>query len=226
MNKNIKALCDNVMSIINADYELSKFIDNKYEIPDTYTGTGEIKLIILGQDPTIKNPNKRKNITTVLNLDKSGELKSYLSQLCARLGVNLAENVYATNLLKNFFTDPPVSLDKLYKTDIIQKYSEIWIDVLMKELSYYPEVPVLILGEPLLKVLANDNQSKYVKYYWGYTSEWKNGTFEPFDYIKESQNKIHRLLIPFPHQPSIRKGFYRNQFDAYCDYINNRNLIK
>ena len=65
-----------------------------------------MKLIIIGQDPTIKNENQRIRIKTTLNLDKNGSLKTYITGICNKLGIRL-ENVYATNVFKYFYTCPP-----------------------------------------------------------------------------------------------------------------------
>ena len=76
-------------------------------------GHGGIQLVVLGQDPTVKNAEARGRITTVLNLDKPGSLRSYLQRVCAGLGARLDENVYATNVIKNFFTMPPTTVKEV-----------------------------------------------------------------------------------------------------------------
>ncbi len=48
-------------------------------------------MIILGQDPTIKNKELRKNINTVLNLDKDGALKRYVKNICEKMNINFEE---------------------------------------------------------------------------------------------------------------------------------------
>ena len=59
----------------------SKYIDPKYPIPKPYVGKDQIKLIVLGQDPTVKNEFSRKLITTSLNLNKRGQFL-YTFQVC------------------------------------------------------------------------------------------------------------------------------------------------
>lgn len=226
MDEWLEQLCANTTNNITTDSVLHKYIDDKYKIPNVYKGTGEIKLIILGQDPTIKNSNKRKNVKMVLDLDKKGSLRFYISGICKELKINLDENVYATNLLKNFFCDTPINLEKLYRKPIILKFSELWIEVLKKELEQYPNIPVLTLGEPILNVLVNDEKSKKVRDYWGYTSEWKKDKFADFNYIKAADNKLNTIIIPFPHQQSSSKEFYKKQFHKYCDFIKQINIVK
>ncbi|MGE5437901.1 MAG: hypothetical protein ACM3O3_11780, partial [Syntrophothermus sp.] len=67
--------------------KLKEFVNDKLGIPQVYKGNSEIKLIILGQDPTVKNEKSRSKISTVLNLDKQGALKSYLNNICNQLRI-------------------------------------------------------------------------------------------------------------------------------------------
>ena len=95
-------------------------------------GGGQIKLVILGQDPTVKNAKSRAAIRTVLNLDKEGSLKRYIEGIARGLGLELARNVYATNLLKPFFLSPPASaLDDSQLRDL----ADIWTPVLIEEIG-------------------------------------------------------------------------------------------
>lgn len=81
---------------------VGQYVENR-TVPVPFLGEGEIRLIVLGQDPTVKNEKSRAGIRTVLNLDKEGSLKRYLRRICQGLGIGLEENVYATNVVKNFF---------------------------------------------------------------------------------------------------------------------------
>ena len=83
-----------------------EYIDPQYGcIPRPYhpSPAEPVKLIILGQDPTIQNPNSRAKVDVVLNLDKSNSLRTYISGITRDLGIDIDKNVYATNLLKCFF---------------------------------------------------------------------------------------------------------------------------
>ena len=96
------------------------------------------------------------------------------------------------------------------------------MDILKEEIKLYPNVPILTLGEPILSAIVNDNVFSKVNYYWGYNKLWKYRRFEAFKYIDCYENKLGRIIIPFPHQPSMsRKEFYKFRFDDYCTYINN-----
>ena len=167
-------------------------------------GEGEIKLVILGQDPTVRNVRQRGKITCTLNLDKGGALRTYMERICFGLGLTL-ENVYATNLFKYFYTIPPAQTPEVLEAHLAPN-----LELLKVELSNYPDCPVITLGEPVLRVLT-DNKQK-VRKCWNYKGCGCH-------YIDENQDKLHHRIFPFPHQPSMRKDLYRNHFDEYLDYM-------
>ena len=82
-----------------------------------FIGRCETKLIIIGQDPTIRNADRRKNINVTLNLDKNGALRTYIEKICHSLGIQL-DNVYATNLFKYFYTIPPAQTFDVLKAHL------------------------------------------------------------------------------------------------------------
>ena len=87
--------------------KLTNYAENRIDISlnpniiQPYIGNDDIRLIIIGQDPTVKNINSIKKIETTLNLDKKNALTSYINRICNGLGLSLS-NVYATNLFKYF----------------------------------------------------------------------------------------------------------------------------
>lgn len=192
---------------------LARHIDRgRDNIPTPWIGSGEIKLILIGQDPTVKNEKSRDAIKTVLNLDKQTSLYRYLSFVAERIGCSVEENVYATNLLKCFFVAPPASIPSAVK-----EHAPYWIDLLKKELAQYPNAQVITLGEPLLRALVTSD-SKKVRDYWGYRGN-NLANIDHFKYCDESANLLQRSFFPFPHQPSIRKAFYRSYIDKYIDFM-------
>lgn len=173
-------------------------------------GKADIKLIIIGQDPTIQNVERRKNIKCTLNLDKAGSLTRYVEQICEGLGITI-ENVLATNIFKYFYTKPPAQT-----FNILTKHLSPNLDLLKRELSSFQSVPIITLGEPVLKLLTNDRAK--VRYYWGYDSKTKasNGVFTS---VKAAENKLGQIIYPFCHQPSLRKHFYKDTLDLYTHYV-------
>ena len=205
-----------VQGYISSHPNLVKYVDSHYQLPETHKGSGTIKLIILGQDPTIKNKERRKFIKKVLNLDKYGKLRSYLVSICNGLGVDLDVNVYATNYLKNFFIKPPAQIKEV---DIFQSFEPYWLPVLLEEIKPFPNVPIISLGQPLLSAMVKSNASAFVRDYWGYKVNWKSGEGGTYRYLKPELNKTGRIIFPFPHQPSLNKEFYRNRLAEYIYFI-------
>ena len=196
-----------IFNQLRQDPDLAQFVDFSFPIPKTFNGRGDIKLIILGQDPTVKNPKNRAKITTILNLDRNGHLRRYPEGVCEGLGLTLDENVFATNYFKNFFVKPPTQIEDV---NIFEKFTPIWLPLLLEEIGEFPGVPVLILGEPLLSIIVKDLASPKVRDYWGYKPDWQEKGTDIFQYLKPENNTLERVVFPYPHQPSLQKKFYRN----------------
>jgi uracil-DNA glycosylase len=188
-------------------------IDLELNVIPPFKGASEIKLIIIGQDPTIRNVSSRKKITRTLNLDKSNSLKTYIGSICEKLGITL-ENVYATNLFKYFYTYPPADTP-----EVLQTHLEPNLKLLEQELEECRGIPVITLGQPVLQLLCGENA--LVRNYWDYDKMTgkSNGNFS---YSNATENKLNRDFYPFPHQPSIRKEFYKNTLDSYSNFMKSK----
>lgn len=196
--------------------EISSYIDTKISPPNPFRGSGKIKLIILGQDPTVQNPEYRKKIKVTLLLNQPGSLRRYIEKICQALDFYLDENIYATNLLKNFFTIPP---DKIRKTDQLftQKAAVYWISLLKKEVEEFKDVPILTLGEPVLNCLTKSPSEVLIRNYWDYEGPAQYG--QNFNYIKPTENILSRVIFPFPHIPGLRHKIYKQQMDGYLAFM-------
>ena len=194
---------------VNDDIDFNR-IDINLDVVKPYLGSDVIKIIVIGQDPTIKNEKTRKNITCTLNLDKENSLKRYISDICTNLGLTI-ENVYATNLFKYFYTIPPAQT-----MDVLYAHLEPNLELLKEELSQYKGIPIITLGEPVLQLLTHPKAK--VREYWDYNPKTgeSNGNFT---YSKANENKLSRDFYPFPHQPSIRKMFYGGTIDKYIRIV-------
>ena len=185
-------------------------IDLTLNIIPPFVGSKIIKLIIIGQDPTVKNNNSRSKISCTLNLDKNNSLKRYIEHICSGIGISL-ENVYATNVFKYFYTVPPANT-----LNVLYQHLEPNLHLLTAELENYKDAIIITLGEPVLKLLTNDKNK--VRKYWDYNSTTKisNGNFT---FVKASENLLKRDFYPFPHQPSLRKEFYKNTLNEYQKFV-------
>ncbi|MGA2159803.1 MAG: hypothetical protein ABSG90_11375 [Dehalococcoidia bacterium] len=224
IKEEIAARSSHVLQKLRADSRLSQYIPTD-QIPDVFTETDDvrdIRLIVIGQDPTVKSEASRSTINTVLNLDKhQGCLYGYLSHICNNLGLDLKENVYATNFAKNFFKQPPTLIKE---RDLLKETSPYWLPLLHKELWYFPGRLIVTLGQPLLKVLLLDPTKALVRVYWGYYPDWIRAKLV-FSSVPAQENKLDRELFPLPHQPSSGKKFYRANLQAYLNYVK-RNMAR
>jgi hypothetical protein len=216
MQDMLEARADQIVEQLKRDARLGGYVDGTLPTPEPYQGTGKISLIVLGQDPTVKDPAARKAINTVLNLDKSGSVRVYLAGVCNDLGIKLTENVYATNLYKSFFVRPPTQIAEV---DLFRECIGLWLPLLKEELAPFGAVPVITLGEPLFRALMGGGAAAKVRAYWGYTPEWKTRGPGPFDYVRAADNPLGRAVFPFPHQPSLRKQFYKGRMKAYTSFV-------
>lgn len=216
------------MNIANLDFQkevrtiihqLPQYTNNliqpEFGIVPPFLGKSDIKLIIIGQDPTIRNVDRRKNINVTLNLDKNGALRTYIEKICHSLGIQL-DNVYATNLFKYFYTIPPAQT-----FDVLKAHLNDNLILLSKELSAFPNCPIITLGEPVLKLLVNQGNPDIVRYYWDYDKKTKSSNGK-FHFVSANDNKLARDSFPICHQPSIRKDFYNKTFDQYMSFINSK----
>lgn len=197
---------------------IGKYIDTSLPLPMPFVGRGEIRLVIVGQDPTIQNAAMRSKIKTVLNLDKPNSLRKFIERICSDLGLHLDEHVYATNAAKGFFTQPPTAIKKDDRFDVLAESRSVWGPILREELQRFPAAAVISLGEPVLVMLSNNNAPK-MRSFWGYDKDWQNGKFAQPTKFATAQNIVGRDIFPFVHQPSMRKAFYKQRWGEYIRFI-------
>lgn len=201
------------------DSFLSKYVDFDLHLPKAVKGKGIIRLIILGQDPTVGSLEQRRLIKSVLD-DPNGLLQRYLKRICFGLDLTLDQDVYVTNLIKNFFLEPPARYPKKVKDEIFRRATPIWWDALMAELEQFPDTPVISLGKPVLaSVVKRGKPYDEVAFYWNH-SRYRNPEQDgEFRYSDPEDNKTNRLLFPFPHiTTGTADPFYKQQFPLYQDY--------
>lgn len=199
---------------------LGPYIDDNLDVPDSYVGRGPIKLVIIGQDPTIGDAKRRREITQALMLNsEKNNLTRFLREVCSRLGLSLEDNVYARNLCKGFFTVPP---SRLKSPRLVLEAGKEWLPVLLDELGLFPDATVLTLGEPVLDVFLPGDQHRPMRWFWGYHANWRDGKFSPFRHAEGPTSHLKRAFYPFIHLNSRSRGFYKTQFDGYLTFIPKR----
>jgi uracil-DNA glycosylase len=201
---------------------VGRFVEVAHPIPHPFVGTGDIRLVIIGQDPTVQRSESRAAITTVLNLDRGGSLRAYLANLCRDLGIDLDQHVYATNACKCFFTDPPTTIVKRDGVDVLAESANLWLPLLVEELAHFPDAFIISLGEPVLVMLTRPEHWRPMREYWGYDRRWRAGVHLPMHAIDAEEGTVGRRIFPIVHEPTQRgrrTAFYREQRQAYLAFI-------
>jgi hypothetical protein len=195
--------------VLKLDIDFSLGFLNPYSLANSID---DIKLVFVGQDPTIRNIESRGKINATLNLDKKNCLRSYLENVCKILKIDIDKEVYATNLYKCFFHSPPADDET-----ILTRHFKVWVDLLKNELKPFNNPIIITLGEPLIKQLIHTG-NKEVKYYWDYMGNTKTG--KAFKAVPVDNNYLQRTLYPIAHQPAWSKNkFYREYLTDYLQFI-------
>ncbi len=221
----IMARAESARSEVARLLHVGSFVDTSLSIPRPYVGLGAIRLVIIGQDPTVQNEAERARIRTVLNLDKRGGLLRYLATLCSDLGVSLRDEVYATNACKNFWIRPPTAIEEV---DVLALSAPFWLPLLRAELDRFPDATVISLGQPVLSMLVRDGSSRQMRDYWGYHPRWRAGEMRPMHAIEPDETTVGRRIFPFVHQPSLRGGraaFYRARWAEYVKFVRKESAL-
>ncbi|MCP4344583.1 MAG: hypothetical protein GY795_03530 [Desulfobacterales bacterium] len=193
-------------------------INIKLKPVDPFIGNNKINLVIIGQDPTIRNFKQRSKIKKTLNLDRKGAIRTYIETICKGLNISI-ENVYATNLFKYFYTYPPAKTPH-----VLESHSEENIALLIEELSFLSSQPIVTLGEPVLKLISME--FKDMKFYWDYQKNKPNKSGLNYKICPKTNSRLNTLFYPFPHQPSMGKTFYKNNLNGYIEFLKQHSRIK
>lgn len=166
----------------------------------------------------MREPIYRNKIKVTLLLDRPGKIRTYLESICVSIGISLEKNIYATNLLKNFFTQPPDQIRKV-KPEFIKRVAQYWLPLLIEEIVENENVPILTLGEPVLNCLTKTSDPILIRNLWGYEGLAMYG--REFHYLPSNDNVLDRIVFPFPHVHGINHKFYREQISEYVNFIKN-----
>lgn len=179
------------------------------------------RVVFVGQDPTVANVARRKEVETVLDLDHPGRLWQYVEGICHDLGCTMDE-VYATNACTNFFVDRPTDIIKRDNVDVLKESAALWLPVLQKELARFPKAVVVSLGQPVLSMLVRAGSPCRMGHYWGYHRAWRTAPPLTQSSISATVSMLGRQIFPFVHQPTLRgrgSEFYRQVRPGYVQLI-------
>jgi len=119
-------------------------------VPPYFKEGGELKLMLVGQDPTVRREPARVKHALMLDEPK-GQLRRWLTkELFGKRNFD-ALTLYATNLVKCSFQQPP-STTQQGGFRFLQPYFDNCRDLLAQEISAFGPALVLTLGEPAHKL--------------------------------------------------------------------------
>jgi len=217
INKSLKR----TKRLLLKDPVLKEDIDFSYDFIPPYSNAeniSDIKLVFIGQDPTVRRKESREQIKSTLNLDKENNLKFYLKEVCKNLQIDIEKEVYATNLYKCFFSFPPADDET-----ILTRQFKYWADLLINELKVFEDPIIITLGEPVIKQLIHA-ENKKVKYYWDYIGKTNSGG--NFKFVESNENYLQKRIYPIAHQPTWnRNKFYKEYLKDYLEFIKRKEKI-
>lgn len=166
-----------------------QYVDSCEDFPEAYRGSGNIKAVILGADPTSFKDGKIRRLKVVFDLNLSEKRdKRFFSSIERNLnliGLSL-EEIYVQNLCRNYFTR--VTYD--HKKNWLEAAS-FWIEELDKELvarNIDRNIPILVTSDIILKALVKDHTILKAKEYYS----------APINVPILAENSlIGRPLVPF-----------------------------
>lgn len=207
MEEQILIKAQKIRRQILADSVLANDIDNDLEIiPAPFKGKHEIKIIIIGQDPTVRDKKTRPSINTVLMLNNpNSNLFQYINTMTLKLNLTL-DNIYATNFYKCFFSFPPADDERIFT-----RHFRYWFDLLMEEINTFPDAGIITLGEQVLKQLIHTGNNQ-VNYFWDYLGNIQSGgKYKP---VEANCNLLNRKIYPLPHiKPFSQNDFCKPYYD-------------
>lgn len=144
---------------INCNYcqEFDSKPKNISKIDPFYKSGKELKLLLIGQDPTIFDKPERVNTVLMLNenIGRNGQLRRWLeNELFGKENFNRIE-IYATNLVKCQFDRPP-SLSQGGALKFLTPRFDYCKQYLFKEIENFKPDIVLTLGESAHKLFFKE----------------------------------------------------------------------
>jgi uracil-DNA glycosylase len=164
--------------------------------PIPYYETGQnnkIKIMIIGQDPTISNRANQHLVTIPLKFNKNREpLRKYINEIFGEKNINNSY-IFVTNTIKCILKVFPGSFQKDDRLDYLHNIFICCKENLEKEIDLFKPNYIFTLGEPchqlfyfMVKNLNNPKETKFGDFFTG-------------DLCSLSFNGITFLYSPIPH---------------------------
>jgi hypothetical protein len=194
--------------IPNYDVETTRLVKSLYPaeffdveiLPQPYKGSGDIKAIVVGADPSYEKGNGQFKVVFGLNDPNSPFFKSILENLkLIGLGLN---TIYVQNLVKSY------SKNETSKNSQWSKIALLWLENFKREIDsqFSREIPLLITAEIILKTIVFAEFRRSLKASKLYASN---------NIIQPEQNFYGRIIMPF-----YRHHDYKlNNWSEYARYL-------
>lgn len=208
-------------NMLNVLYENNiEYLDSYTIFPDAYCGSGEIRAIILGADPTSFKNGEIQRLKFVFDLNIQGKRdKRFFSSIERNLnlvGLSMDE-IFVQNLCRNYFTEVTYDHRENWK-----EAGLLWTDHLNYELESKKidkSIPVLVTSEIILEVLIKKNSILKAKEYYS------NPGLIP---ISAEHSKLNRPLIPFYRSSSyfLNDQRWKNYRISLCQMFDKTGLLQ
>lgn len=171
------------------------------ELPHSYEGKNKIKAILLGADPTndgIKTDKGLKPLKTVFGIDSDYEKFFFAPQIINLNALEIdKDNFFIQNVCRNYFKDQTGNNKKWGAV------AELWLKYLKEEIDMYPNIPVLITAEKIIKVLTKTTIKAKLLY------------DNPEKYLPLYSESLQREVYPFYRHPK----YYLSNNSTYRNYL-------
>jgi len=180
-----------------------------------YKRGGGLRVVLIGQDPTIFNRPERVSEVLMLN-EENGQLSRWLRKIFGEDNFH-ALTLYATNLVKCSFAKPP-STSKAGGLKFLKPYFQNCKDYLAEELLNFRPEFVLTLGEPAHKLFVSilDNQVDIPdSMQAAFTGQFIKTKFNGFEFDYSPCLHIKTFRVAEVYGESVQK--FKQGITAYFD---------
>lgn len=159
----------------------------------------EMKLMLIGQDPTIRK--NRERVTHVLMLNRGGSIYRWLRDLFGEKFDKI--DIYATNVVKcTFYGNLPTERKDIDAVSFLTNYFENCKEYLINEISTYKPDYIISFGQPAHALLVDHLFKSEIKIASKMTSAFTGQFYD--GYIEGKHGKI-----PFKYSPCLHITTFR-----------------